>query len=229
MAEREFAVVGPTEQDRAIRTLVSAFRDDPVEPWLYPEEAQYRRHFPAFIAAFGGAALGDQTVWRLGDFDAVAFWFGPGTEPEGEAVVQVLVETTSDDLHADAFATLAQMADGHPPEPHWYLHVVRRRSRASRARARDAPDAQLPGDRGREWASGVSGDAEPANGAVLRARRVLRHIGCPGGGVSPDHAHATRRALGRERYSPHLPFDQCPSHVWRPRWSEAPRAAGAGR
>src|SRR4051794_6476516 len=121
MVEPEFAVVTPTEQDRAIGTLVSAFQDDPVERWLYPEEAQYRRHFPTFIAAFGGAAFHDQTVWRLDNFDAVAFWFGPSREPDAEAVVQVLVETTSDDLHADSFSTLAQMADGHPREPHWYL------------------------------------------------------------------------------------------------------------
>ena len=52
MAEPEFAVVGRGEQDRAILTLVSAFQDDPVERWLYPDAAQYRRHFPAFIAAF---------------------------------------------------------------------------------------------------------------------------------------------------------------------------------
>jgi GNAT superfamily N-acetyltransferase len=117
----DFAVVGVAEQGWAIGTLVSAFEDDPVERWLYPDEAQYRRHFPAFIAAFGGAAFRDQTVWRLGDFDAVAFWFGPGLEPDGEAVVQVLVETTSEDLHADSFATLEQMAGGHPTEPHWYL------------------------------------------------------------------------------------------------------------
>ena len=121
MVELDFAVVGVAEQDRAIRTLVSAFEDDPVERWLYPDQAQYRRHFPSFIAAFGGAAFHDQTVWRLGDFDAVAFWFGPGRQPDGEAVVHVLVETTSDDLHADSFATLEQMAEGHPKEPHWYL------------------------------------------------------------------------------------------------------------
>jgi GNAT superfamily N-acetyltransferase len=121
MGELEFAEVGAAEQGRAISTLVSAFEDDPVERWLYPDEAQYRRHFPAFIAAFGGGAFRDRTVWRLGDFDAVAFWFGPGREPEGEAVVQILVETTSENLHADTFATLELMARGHPSEPHWYL------------------------------------------------------------------------------------------------------------
>lgn len=110
-----------SERDRAIRTLVEAFADDPVERWLYPGDAAYRAHFPAFVAAFGGAAFRDRTVWRLEGFHAVAFWFGPGREPDGDAVVRVLVETTSEDQHADSFATLEQMAAGHPSEPHWYL------------------------------------------------------------------------------------------------------------
>jgi GNAT superfamily N-acetyltransferase len=121
MGRMQFAAVAESERDRAIATLVSAFEDDPVERWLYPDEAEYRRHFPAFIAAFGGDAFRDQTVWRLGDFDAVAFWFRPGRDPDGDAIVRVLVETTSDDLHADSFATLEQMEEGHPAEPHWYL------------------------------------------------------------------------------------------------------------
>jgi len=115
MADAEFAVVSEVERERAIRVLVSAFQDDPVERWLYPEDAGYRQHFPAFIA------FQDGTVWRLGDFDAVAFWFAPGREPDGETVVQVLVLTTANALHADSFATLEQMAAGHPAAPHWYL------------------------------------------------------------------------------------------------------------
>jgi GNAT superfamily N-acetyltransferase len=121
MGGMQFAAVAESERDRAIATLVSAFEEDPVERWLYPDEAEYRRHFPAFIAAFGGDAFRDGTVWRLGDFDAVAFWFRPGRDPDGDAIVRVLVETTSDDLHADSFATLEQMEEGHPAEPHWYL------------------------------------------------------------------------------------------------------------
>ncbi len=121
MADAEFAVVSEVERERAIRVLVSAFQDDPVERWLYPEDAGYRQHFPAFIAAFGGDAFHDGTVWRRGDFEAVAFWFAPGREPNGDAVVQVLVETTAVSVHADSFATLEQMAEGHPAAPHWYL------------------------------------------------------------------------------------------------------------
>lgn len=121
MADARFAVVAKPERDRAIRTLVSAFEDDPVERWLYPDDAGYRRHFPAFVAGFGAGACGDPTIWRLGDFDAVAFWFRPGVEPDGDAIVKVLAETTSKDVYADSLATLEQMADGHPTEPHWYL------------------------------------------------------------------------------------------------------------
>ena len=109
-----FAAVGEAERDRAIRVLVSAFEDDPVERWLYPDDAVYREHFPAFIAAFGGDAFHDQTVWRLGDFDAVAFWFAPGREPDGDAVVRVLVETTAEHLHADSFATWSRWPRGIP-------------------------------------------------------------------------------------------------------------------
>jgi GNAT superfamily N-acetyltransferase len=121
MSQADFAVVAEPERDAAIRTLVSAFEDDPVERWLYPRDADYQEHFPGFIAAFGGDAFRDRTVWRLGNFDAVAFWFRPGREPDGDAVVRVLVETTPVGLHADAFATLEQMAAGHPADVHWYL------------------------------------------------------------------------------------------------------------
>lgn len=121
MPDPDVAVVAEPERDAAIRTLVSAFENDPVERWLYPRDSDYQEHFPAFIAAFGGDAFRDGTVWRLGNFDAVAFWFRPGRDPDGDAVVQVLVETTREGLHADAFATLEQMAAGHPAETHWYL------------------------------------------------------------------------------------------------------------
>ncbi len=121
VVERRFVPVAESESELAIETLVSAFEDDPVERWLYPDDAEYRRHFPAFVAAFGGAAFRDRTVWRLGAFEAVAFWFRPGREPDGDAVARVLMDTTAEHLHADSFATLEQMANGHPDGQHWYL------------------------------------------------------------------------------------------------------------
>ena len=73
-----FTSVAKTEEARAYQTLVSAFTDDPVERWLYPELPEYLTHFPKFLAAFGGRAFDAQTVWRLSEFSAVAPWLPPG-------------------------------------------------------------------------------------------------------------------------------------------------------
>ena len=114
-------VVGNDERDAAVATIVAAFGDDPVERWLYPELDAYRAHFPAFVAAFGAGAFEERTVWKLGDFAAVALWLGPGIAPDGAAIVGVLAETVSADKHEDMFSVLDQMDRAHPAFPHWYL------------------------------------------------------------------------------------------------------------
>jgi GNAT superfamily N-acetyltransferase len=85
------SAVGEGDRERAISTQVSAFIDDPVERWLFPEQEHYLAQFPGFVAAFGGEAFDKGTVWRLGDFWAVALWL------------------------------LEQMDEAHPSYPHWYL------------------------------------------------------------------------------------------------------------
>jgi ribosomal protein S18 acetylase RimI-like enzyme len=116
-----FSAVPESEQARAIATLVSAFTDDPVERWLFPETQAYLTHFPTFVAAFGGQAFRDDTVWMLGEFSAVALWLAPGSEADGEAIINVLSEGVSPEKHQDSFAVLEQMDQRHPEYPHWYL------------------------------------------------------------------------------------------------------------
>lgn len=113
-----------SEQERTT-TLVSAFTDDPVERWLFPETQAYLTHFPKFVAAFGGQASRDETVWMLGEFAAVALWLAPGSEPGGEAIVSALSEGVSPEKHQDSFAALEQMDQCHPEYPHWYLPWLR--------------------------------------------------------------------------------------------------------
>jgi GNAT superfamily N-acetyltransferase len=120
-ASRPVLAITPGERPRALATLVDAFRGDPVERWLYPDDEAYGRHFPAFLEAFGGRAVDDGTAWRIGDFDAVAFWLAPGAEPDGEAIVSLLLATVARPLHADLLATLAEMDAAHARAPHWYL------------------------------------------------------------------------------------------------------------
>ena len=114
---------GATKEERArsCSTLVSAFRDDPVERWLYPSADAYDEHFPAFVEAFGGGAFAHDTAWQVDDFAGVALWFPPDTSPDGDGVVQVLMTTTHPSTHPDTIAGLQQMDAAHPRFPHWYL------------------------------------------------------------------------------------------------------------
>lgn len=101
--------------------LVSAFTDDPVERWLYPELPKYLAHFPQFLATFGGAGFDTGTVWSLGDFSAVALWLPPAVGADGDAIGALLTETVSSEKHGDIVSVLEQMAAAHRTYPHWYL------------------------------------------------------------------------------------------------------------
>ena len=121
MGAQPITPVGESEQTRALDTLVLAFTADPVIRWMYPEARQYLTHFPEFLAAFGGKAFAEKTVWRLGEFSAVALWLPPRVVPDGDAIVAVLTETVAAEQHEDVFAVLGQMDEAHPRFPHWYL------------------------------------------------------------------------------------------------------------
>jgi GNAT superfamily N-acetyltransferase len=121
VSEFPFAPARAGDQESVIATLVSAFIEDPVERWLWPEQVQYLTHFPTFVAEFGGEAFARQTVWALGEFAAVAMWLPPGVEPEADAIVAVLSHGVSTEKHSDTFSVLEQMDEAHPRYPHWYL------------------------------------------------------------------------------------------------------------
>lgn len=121
MTTQSLSPVAESDAERALDTLVLAFAADPVERWLYPEAHEYLRWFPAFLAAFGGRAFGEETVWRLGDFSAVALWLPPSAEPDGESIVAVLAESVAPAKHDDVFSVVGQMDEAHPTFPHWYL------------------------------------------------------------------------------------------------------------
>ena len=104
MRALRFTPVEDGEQQRVLETLVLAFTADPVIRWLYPEARQYLKDFPGFLAAFGGKAFAERTVWRLGAFAAVALWLPPRVELDGDAVVEVLTETVVPEQHDDTFS-----------------------------------------------------------------------------------------------------------------------------
>jgi ribosomal protein S18 acetylase RimI-like enzyme len=121
LIETAFSPVQDPDRQRALDVLVTAFTADPVIRWMYPQAHRYLSHFPSFLMAFGGNAFTANTVWRLGDFSAVALWFPPHVEPDGDAVVAVITGSMAPEQHEDLFAVLGQMDGAHPHFPHWYL------------------------------------------------------------------------------------------------------------
>jgi ribosomal protein S18 acetylase RimI-like enzyme len=117
----ELTVVRASEQARAVATFVSAFTNDPVERWLWPADGDYTTHFAELVVAMGGMAFETQTAWQLDEFAAVALWFAPGVEADGDSIVSVLIETTAPDKHDDTIAVIEAMDASHPRFPHWYL------------------------------------------------------------------------------------------------------------
>jgi GNAT superfamily N-acetyltransferase len=118
---RQASQVPPGGRATAIATVVSAFVDDPVERWLWPEAAEYAASFPAFVEAFAGPAFDHETAWMLDGCAAVALWLAPGSEPDGDSIVGVLSETVAREKHEETFEVLQVMEDRHPSAPHWYL------------------------------------------------------------------------------------------------------------
>lgn len=142
MTRPALSTVPAGDAPNVLATIVSAFARDPVERWLWPQEGQYLAHFPRFVEAFGGPAYAQQTVWTLGGFSAVALWLAPASEPDGEAIVEVLNETASPDKHDDTFAVLEQIGGG-PPRCSALVSAVARRSST--------------GARVEDWAASCSG------------------------------------------------------------------------
>ena len=157
----------------------------------------YLSHFPAFVRAFGGQAFASQTVWRLGEFGAVALWFAPHAEPDGDAVVAEIRRSVAADQHVDCFAVLEQMDSVHPTFPHWYLPwfgvegaqqgkgLGSELMRNCLGFVRPGPSARLPRV------------PQPAQHPVLRASRLRGHRGLASWGLPAGVLDAAIAAIVR--------------------------------
>lgn len=109
------------DREVVIATLVAAFEDDAAVRIIYPDMADYRRHFPGFLMAFGGRAFDAGVV----DLDpagrGAALWFPPGLEPDGDAIMYHLEETVPPERFGLLAAGMEVQGGLHPHEPHWYL------------------------------------------------------------------------------------------------------------
>jgi GNAT superfamily N-acetyltransferase len=121
MSDYPLSPISRADVQRACETLTSAFASDPVERWLIPDDRDYERDFPLFVAALGDTSMDTSTAWQIDDFSAIALWIPPGSEPDAERIGQVLIDTVDPGKHAEVFSVLEQMDAAHPRYAHWYL------------------------------------------------------------------------------------------------------------
>jgi GNAT superfamily N-acetyltransferase len=118
------AALAPPEEGHALRTLALAFENDPPCRWLFPEGQDYRRHFPTFARAFGGAAIARGTALATPDISGVALWLAPGEGPDEDALAALIEVAVPPRRRTDVFAVFDEMGRRHPHESHWYLPLI---------------------------------------------------------------------------------------------------------
>lgn len=112
------------DQDPALAVMVLAFSTDPAVRWLYPDPQQYLTHFPKLIRAFAGQAFAQGTAYSSAGYTGAALWLAPGVQPDEQALIALLQQSLAERNQADVLATIEQMGNYHPREPHWYLPLI---------------------------------------------------------------------------------------------------------
>jgi ribosomal protein S18 acetylase RimI-like enzyme len=115
---------------RLAQALASAFQDDPVITWIFPDQQRRRAVLPAFMAfRLRKLAFPHDQVWMTADGDAAAVWLPPpgrwqlsrsqrlGLLP---ALIRFLGLRT-----VSVLGGLERMEARHPHDPpHWYLFIL---------------------------------------------------------------------------------------------------------
>jgi ribosomal protein S18 acetylase RimI-like enzyme len=116
--------VSTTERARAIATIAAAFIGDPVTRWAWPDAGQYLKAMPGFIEAFGGRAFENGSAYADPKLRAAALWLGPGIEPDGERMDEILEATVSPELREELSGFTEVQSANHPHEAHQYLAMI---------------------------------------------------------------------------------------------------------
>src|SRR5438093_609489 len=110
------ASTGPEDQARILDLFTLAFCSDPFVRWMYPETAQYYRHYREFAELFGGKAFDLGSAHCVESCSAAALWLPPYTRPDDEALIALLQRTVREQELEVAFAYFEKTAKYHPTE-----------------------------------------------------------------------------------------------------------------
>lgn len=119
--------VGPTEAAQVTEVLATAFMDDPVSRWLFPDAVVREKLHPPFFRVFVDMVLADGEIHTVGDFDGVALWLShePDAQAAGEEDLNAVFEAVVGAEYAARFGVLGELMDAnHPHDPHAYLPFI---------------------------------------------------------------------------------------------------------
>jgi ribosomal protein S18 acetylase RimI-like enzyme len=115
---------------RLAQALASAFQDDPVIAWIFPDEHRRRRILPAFMEfRLRKLAFPHDEVWMTDTGAAAAVWFPPPGRwqlplPQRLRLLPPLVRFFGLRT-ASILGGLNRMEERHPRDPsHWYLFIL---------------------------------------------------------------------------------------------------------
>jgi ribosomal protein S18 acetylase RimI-like enzyme len=115
---------------RLAQTLASAFHDDPVIAWIFPDQRRRRAVLPAFMEfRLHNLAFPHDQVWMTTDETAAAVWFPPPGRwqlplPQRLGLLAGLVRFLGLRT-ASILAGLERMEARHPQDrAHWYLFIL---------------------------------------------------------------------------------------------------------
>lgn len=112
------------EQEALFDTLKLAFGTDPATRAVWPDPQKYILHFSKFAKAFGGRSFVNKAAQYVGNYSGAALWLPPNVEPDVEALLALLKETTSEEVQNVVPQVFEKMGSYHPSEPHWYLPLL---------------------------------------------------------------------------------------------------------
>ena len=115
---------------RLAQALASAFEDDPVIAWIFPDEHRRRRVLPVFMEfRLRNLAFPHDEVWMTADGSAAAVWLPPPgrwqlSRPQQLRLLPPLVRFLG--LRTvSVLGGLDRMEARHPHDPpHWYLFIL---------------------------------------------------------------------------------------------------------
>src|SRR5262245_10052912 len=113
-----------SEKAMVVDTIVTAFANDFVNRWCWPNPHLYLTSMPRFILALGGRAFEHGGAHITEDLCGASLWLPPGVRPDEDALGIIVEETVAPAVRNDLYQVLEQVAKSSPHELHWYLPLI---------------------------------------------------------------------------------------------------------